>query len=198
MCNCWVSTILCLSFWVITRYFQSIYSILHSHQQGMKTPILLLLYSLLYWRHPIRVQICFTLWFWIIVPYWCWTPFSSVYWHSTLSFTSLAHLKLCYFSLLIKLQKLFIYCLQFTYPKKVFAYFLPFSGCLVTVLILPLEAHKFLLFFDSTVDWTQGLELPRQELYHLSHSTSTLCICYFWDSLCLGWPEPKSYLCFLT
>jgi hypothetical protein len=44
--------------------------------------------------------------------------------------------------------------------------------------------------------WTQGCVLAR--LCHLRHSTSNVCISYFWDILCLSLPRLwSSYLCIL-
>jgi hypothetical protein len=44
---------------------------------------------------------------------------------------------------------------------------------------------SFRLFFLSARDWTQGLVLARQAHYHLSLSTSPLCVGYFWDRVLL-------------
>jgi hypothetical protein len=43
------------------------------------------------------------------------------------------------------------------------------------------------VLFGLTGVWTLGTMISRQVFYHLSHSTSFLCVCvwgqYFWDSL---------------
>jgi hypothetical protein len=67
----------------------------------------------------------------------------------------------------------------------------------VRVYVYIIYAYIHIYFFCSTGGLTHGLEFERKAFYHLSHSTSPLCIDHFWDrvSLCaLTWTSILLYV----